>query len=131
MKLKIIQLNYGDSANGRKFSACAEIDRPVKGLSAFEQRPYLSIRAEFTLHRDRPARDQATQELVEMPACIEARYMLVGNFEEQLLGEHQDQRASWPQPSEYRNKLARMIANMVSTSDLNALDDTVPAIVHA
>lgn len=52
-------------------------------------------------------------------------YLLVG-----FLWEHPADTGcdlDWPQPREYRGKLAKMLVNMVATAEINISEDAIPA----
>lgn len=109
MKLKVIQLNFG--YDGGSASACLYGPEPA---SAFDRRPHLAIHMNFTLHRDPPHFDCATQDLVVLPPGIPTPYLCVGFLSDPPM--FADHNLSWPQPSEYRNKLAQAIAKMVTVA---------------
>lgn len=127
MKLKITQLNYGVGASG---SASAKIYEPVQE-STKSGVPYFSIEVGFVLCRDNPDSEKRSQEVVYMPLGGEAQYILVTFLHEQLVNARPEERPNWPQPEEYRNKLARLVANMVATAELSSLADPVPEVIRA
>jgi hypothetical protein len=121
VKLKIIQLNYGDGGG----SATAYIYGP-RPASALDRRPYLAIEIGYTVHSNIPDCDQATQEVVPLPGNVRA-YARIGFLLERPVFSSMEQR--WPPPSEYRPKVARMLANMIGTAELNSLDDAIPTML--
>lgn len=121
MKLKIIRFDYGNGGGGA--SARVYASPPA---SAFERHPYLGIEIGYVIRHERPEYDSNTQELVLLPLGANAVFLLVGFLWEQPV--FADREQIWPHPSEYRNKLARMVANMVANAELASLDDTVPTV---
>lgn len=125
MRLRIIQLNYGPALGGG--SATVHLDGQ-KPTSAFDQRPYLSLTIGFTLHNNRPEFNPDNQELISLQAGPWA-FIRVGFIQTQ--SNPVSDREEWPNPLEYRNKVARLIANMVSNAELLSLDDAVPSVICA
>jgi len=109
MKLKVIQLNFG--YGGGSASACIYGPEPA---DVFARRPQLAIHINFSLHRDRPDFESATQDLVTLPIATATPFLCVGFLSDPPM--HTDRDLSWPQPSEYRHKLTQAIAKMVSVA---------------
>jgi hypothetical protein len=89
-----------------------------------DKQPYLAIEVEFTLHSAPPECNPRNQVFVQHPAG--SMFFLRATFNEYQKPVHADRDLRWPDPSEYRSKLARLIANMVYTAELNSLDDNIP-----
>ena len=109
MKLKVVQLNFGYGGG----SASAYIYGP-EPTNVFDRRPHLAIHINFTLHRDRPDFESATQDLVTLPIDTATPFLCVGFLSDPPM--HTDRDLSWPHPSEYRDKLTQAIAKMVSVA---------------
>lgn len=123
MKLKIIQFNYGYGGG----SATAHLygDLPSSGLY---KQPYLAIHIGYTVHSVRPDINQNTQELVMLPMISSDTFLRVAfMWTEPVYAEQQ----VWPDSSEYRGKLAHLIANMVANAELDSLEDSIPTVLRS
>lgn len=109
MKLKVTQLNFGYGGG----SASAYLYGP-EPANVFDRRPHVAIHINFTLHRDRPDFEKATQDLVTLPIDTATPFLCVGFLSDPPM--HTDRDLNWPLPSEYRDKLTQAIAKMVSVA---------------
>lgn len=125
MRLKIIQFNYG--YGGGSASACIFGERPA---SALVDQPYLAVHIGYTVHSTAPDYDPETQEAVAIPTGGAPLFIRVGFLWTQPVFDPAREQA-WPAPAEYRNQIARMLANMVATAELQNLDARVPTILPA
>jgi hypothetical protein len=118
MILQIRQFNYG--INGGSASALLLGPAPQ---SAFDQRPYVAIEVGFSLWAEKPPVNRERQELLVVPATRMGRsFLLIGFIGETVVP--YDQAKDLLADTGYRNKLAKMIANMVATAELASLDDS-------
>lgn len=120
-RLKIGQFQFN---NGGGQAAVALYGK--KPDSAFEQQPFLSMQVCFSLHTDKPACNRESQELMLLPG--ESGCFILTGFTS-IQSVHASREYEWPQPSEYRGKVARMIANMVACAELPALNAPLPTVL--
>lgn len=93
--------------------------------------PCMRVRACYEVHQNRVSLDEAGERglpkvVVKMPSFSRHQYLLVSFAEEHLQREstHLDMDDS-------RDKLARLIANLVSNTELARMDDDVPMVFRA
>lgn len=123
MKLTVIQFHYRTGGSGTAHAHLSS-DPPA---SAFDSQPYLAIHVSFIVCQVKPASISDSHVLVPLPEHGPATFLLVTFVSTDPLNAPAGQ--AWPDPSEYRQKLAKMIGNMVSTAELSNHELAAPSLI--
>ena len=123
MKLTIIQFNYGVGGSGIAHAHLSS-DPPA---SAFDRQPYLAIEVGFIVCQDKPGSILDSQELVALPEYGPATFLIATFVSVKPVNAPAGQ--IWPDHSEFRQKLAKMIGNMVCTAELSNHELAAPSLI--
>jgi hypothetical protein len=124
MRLKIIQLHRKGMGYG---SAHAQICDPLPEKE-LDSKNRMTIHAEFTLHNEPPVCNE-DQVAVYMPPGSIASHLCVRFISETPVLRLSEKAMSLPSPVEQRIQCAKLIAAMLSTSELNDMHDSAPIIL--
>jgi len=121
MMLRVLQFNFGHG--GGSSTVYLVGDAPGSHL---DKAPYRSIDIMFAIRREPFDLNQDNQLVVRIPGNAFLLAQVTFNWDRPM---NADDNYGWPDQSQYRPKIAHMIANMIALAELRDLSSAVPTVL--